>query len=236
MTDQPTPPLHEQVRTLEADLVMCREQLAQESERAEKALPEPDPTNPTHWRWAAQVVEDEEQRQPLKPSFDRGDHYHLEYTACHLRAEADRLEAAQHLPSDLCGDLGPDSLVKCTRPHGHDGDHWHTGLDGKSQAWAYACADIEPDSLVRCQRPKGHPGDHRYEDRYGNGIGWQADADEELIEKAARTLAFAVERNDLGVTESEMWARYLVRESRRRYLDQARALLAANLLRDGGEK
>ena len=35
MTDQPTPPLHEQVRTLEADLVMCREQLAQETERAE---------------------------------------------------------------------------------------------------------------------------------------------------------------------------------------------------------
>lgn len=34
MTDQPTP-LHEQVRTLEADLVMCREQLAQETERAE---------------------------------------------------------------------------------------------------------------------------------------------------------------------------------------------------------
>lgn len=34
MTDQPTP-LHEQVRTLEADLVMCREQLAQETEHAE---------------------------------------------------------------------------------------------------------------------------------------------------------------------------------------------------------
>ena len=37
MTDQPTPPLHEQVRTLEADLVMCREQLAQETERADTA-------------------------------------------------------------------------------------------------------------------------------------------------------------------------------------------------------
>lgn len=40
MTDQPTPPLHEHVRTLEADLVMCREQLAQETERADGAVKE----------------------------------------------------------------------------------------------------------------------------------------------------------------------------------------------------
>ena len=282
----------------EADVVMCREQLAQETERAEKAvkeatspgsplvqqantycrilghpaiythtglhrgrpmcmsdqiiarldelaeaeserdewrdraeshaLTEPDSTNPAHWRFAADVV----------ASADGFSRFRSDDTlvAVHLRREADRLEAARHLPSDLCGDLGPDSLVKCTRPHGHDGDHWHTGLDGKSRAWAYACADIEPDSLVRCQRPKGHPGDHRYEDRYGNGIGWQADADEELIEKAARTLAFAVERNDDDVSESEMWGMYLTPESRFRYRNQASALLAANLLRDGDQK
>lgn len=64
----------------------------------------------------------------------------------------------------------------------------------------------------------------------------QADADEELIEKAARTLAFAVERNDDDVSESEMWGMYLTPESRFRYRNQASALLAANLLRDGDQK
>lgn len=115
MTDQPTPPLHEQVRELEADLVMCREQLAQEAERAE----------------------------------------------------------------------------------------------------AYRDA---------------------WRDLLGEAAQQQADADEELIEKAARTLAFAVERNDDDVSESEMWGMCLTPESRFRYRNQARALLAANLLRDGGEK
>lgn len=123
MTDQPTPPLHEQVRTLEADLVMCREQLAQETERAEKA--------------------EKMATSPGSPLVQQADTYR------------------------------------------------------------------------RMQ---------------------QADAEEELIEKAARTLAFAAERNDDGVTESEMWETYLIRESRRKYLDHARALHRAGLLQGGDEK
>lgn len=124
------------------------------TEQVEKTdrLPEPDHTNPAHWRFSADVI----------ASADGFSRFRSDDTlvAVHLRREADRLEAAQQ----------------------------------------------------------------------------QADADEELIERAAMTLAFAVERNSCGVTESEMWKECLVPESRDRYLDQARALLAANLLRDGGEK
>ena len=64
----------------------------------------------------------------------------------------------------------------------------------------------------------------------------QADAEKSLIEKAAKVIAFAAERNDLGVTESEMWETYLASESRCKYLDYARALHAASLLQGGDEK
>ena len=179
MTDQPTPPLHEQVRTLEADLVMCREELAQETERAESSaaamavpyedaygagyddapLPTPDATNPAHLRWAAKLLQLIVLRDGnAKYSNDYGDN--VDFRASTLKVRADRLEAAQQ----------------------------------------------------------------------------QADADEELIEKAARAMAFTAERNDDDVTEAEMWEECLVPESRVRYRRQARALLAANLLRDGDHK
>lgn len=197
MTDQPTP-LHEQVRTLEADLVMCREQLAQETERAES--------------YRLDVA-------ALRDALDAPDDADVDQLIDVVHAITELAEkaeyAAQQLPTPDA--TNPAHLRWAAQVVDHyAGDVWD--LKYETPNWPHVWAQMlsRADRLEAAQQ--------------------QADADEELIEKAARTLAFAAERNDLGVTESEMWARYLVRESRRRYLNQARALLAANLLRDGGEK
>lgn len=188
MTDQPTPPLHEQVRTLEADLVMCREQLAQESERAEEAV--------------------KEATSPGSPLVQQADTYRriLGHSAIYTHTGVALMSMSDQIIARL------DELAEAEAER----DEWRR----RAQSWPgtrWACADTEPDSLVRCQKPKGHPGDHRYEDSYGKGIGWQADADEELIEQAARVIAVDSPPDSLDY-------------------DTARNLYAANLLRDGDHK
>lgn len=230
MTDQPTPPLHEQVRTLEADLVMCREQLAQETERAEKAE-----------RMAT---------SPGSPLIQQADTYRriLAHSAIYTHtcidpgrgsmsdqiiARLDELAAAESERDEW-----RDRALQSTDYEQQHGAQLPTPDATNPAQLRWAANLLEDFNLER--------GVHRY-----NGLNaetlveaadhleaaqQQADAEEELIEKAARTLAFAAERNDDGVTESEMWETYLIRESRRKYLDHARALHRAGLLQGGDEK
>ncbi|WP_341258255.1 hypothetical protein [Gordonia malaquae] len=60
-------------------------------------------------------------------------------------------------------------------------------------------------------------------------------AREALIEKAAKALAFAGERNDLGVSSDVLWSNHLTPSTRERYLAQARALADAGFPAEPGE-
>lgn len=242
--------LIEQVRTLEADLVMCREQLAQESERAEEAVKEAtSPGSPlvqqadtyrrilahsaiyTHTcispgrgsmsdqiiarldELAAAESERDEWRDRAHQSTDYEQQHGVQLPTpdatnpAHLRWAAEVITAL----------MGSSSILVSM-------SFVHTEADRleAAQQQPDTCADTEPDSRVRCQGPKGHLGDHCYEDDYGNGIAWTQDvpdADEELIKKAARVDVLWPNR-----------ATELIGPVR------AKALHAANLLRDGGEK
>lgn len=178
-------------RSTAADLVMCREQLAQETERAESyrldvaalrdALDAPDDADVNQLidvvHAITELAEKAEYAAQQLPTPDATN-------PAHLRWAARMIDAHREMPRGTVSTPAAEML--------HTADH----LEAAQQ---------------------------------------QADADEELIEKAARTLAFAVERNDDDVSESEMWGMCLTPESRFRYRNQARALLAANLLRDGGD-
>lgn len=213
MTDQPTP-LHEQVRTLEADLVMCREQLAQETERAEKA--------------------EKMATSPGSPLVQQADTYRriLAHSAIytHTCISPGRGSMSDQIIARL------DELAAAESER----DEWREP-DATSPAQLRFVAAVidELDGVVGLQADEWGPQNLRAMAHHIERLEaaqQQADAEEELIEKAARTLAFAAERNDDGVTESEMWETYLIRESRRKYLDHARALHRAGLLQGGDEK
>ncbi|WHU45152.1 hypothetical protein QNM97_13935 [Gordonia sp. L191] len=177
-------------RSTAADLAKCRQQLAQEAERAES------------YRLDVAAIRD---------ALDAPDDADINELVDVVHALTEQVEKADRLPE-------PDH----TNPA-----HWRFSADVIASADGFSRFRSD-DTLVAAHL-------RREADRL-EAAQQQADADEELIEKAAMTLAFAVERNSCGVTESEMWKECLVPESRDRYLDQASALLAANLLRDGGEK
>lgn len=180
MTDQPTPPLHEQVRTLEADLVRCREQLAQETERAES--------------YRLDVA-------ALRDALDAPDDADVDQLIDVVHAIAERAEkaeyAAQQLPTPDATNPAHlrfiSAILRKTKPK-------DVGERDCSRLAILADAYLaNADRLEAAQQ--------------------QADADEELIEKAARV--------------EVLWPNgdaELVGPVR------ARALHAANLLRDGGEK
>lgn len=191
-----TDPLHEQVRTLEADLVMCREQLGQEAERAESYR-----LDVAAIRDALEAPEDADINQLI-------DIVH----ALTEQVENAQLPEPDHTnPAHLRFCAGLLALISVREGNAMASNHYGYGLPFTGNHLIDLAKHLEAAQQ-------------------------QADADEELIEKAARTLAFAVERNDDDVSESEMWGMCLTPESRFRYRNQARALLAANLLRDGDQK
>ncbi|WP_288337903.1 hypothetical protein [uncultured Gordonia sp.] len=214
MTDQPTPPLHEQVRALEADLVMCREQLAQETERAEKA--------------------EQMATSPGSPLVQQADTYRRILAHCAIYTHTCISPGRGSMSDQIIARLDELAAAESER------DEWREP-DATSPAQLRFVAAVidELDGVVGLQADEWGPQNLRamahHIDRL-EAAQQQADAEEELIEKAARTLAFAAERNDDGVTESEMWETYLIRESRRKYLDHARALHRAGLLQGGDEK
>ncbi|RPA65767.1 hypothetical protein EF294_03250 [Gordonia oryzae] len=153
MKDDPAALIREctsQIRAVVDDLLtdLAETENARQSAQAKvfaPQLPEPDPTKPANWRFAADVI-------AAADGFSR---FRADDTlvVVHLRREADRLEAAQQ----------------------------------------------------------------------------QADADEELIEKAARVL---YERTDWSGCAGSAWDA-LDSAYQKPWIDMARALHAANLLRDG---
>lgn len=223
----------EQVRTLEADLVMCREQLAQETERAEKA--------------------EKMATSPGSPLVQQADTYRriLAHSAIYTHtcispgrgsmsdqiiARLDELAAAESERDEWrdralqSTDYEQQHGAQLPIPDATNPAHLafiDAGIEALVQDWADGS---QPQAVGRVQQAI------RAEGARLEAAQQQADAEKSLIEKAAKVIAFAAERNDLGVTESEMWETYLASESRCKYLDYARALHAANLLRDGDHK
>lgn len=218
MTDQPTP-LHEQVRTLEADLVMCREQLAQETERAERA--EKSAYSRDEYTRFLDLINILGGRRLLPDG--TGNVESIADLARRVVRERDKWRDRALRSADYEQQHG----AQLPTPDATNPAHWRFSADVIASANGFSRFRSDDTLVVVHLR--------READRL-EAAQQQADADKELIEKAARTLAFAAERNDDGVTESEMWETYLIRESRRKYLDHARALHRASLLQGGDEK
>lgn len=189
--------LIQQVRTLESDLVMCREQLAQETERAESYR-----LDVAALRDALDAPDDADVNQLID----------VVHAITELAEKAEY--AAQQLPTPDATNPAHLAFIDA-------------GIEALVQDWADGSL---PQAVGRVQQAI------RAEGARLEAAQQQADAEKSLIEKAAKVIAFAAERNDLGVTESEMWETYLASESRCKYLDYARALHAASLLEGGDEK
>lgn len=184
-------------RSTAADLVMCREQLAQETERAESYR-----LDVAALRDALDAPDDADVNQLID----------VVHAITELAEKAEY--AAQQLPTPDATNPAHLAFIDA-------------GIEALVQDWADGSL---PQAVGRVQQAI------RAEGARLEAAQQQADAEKSLIEKAAKVIAFAAERNDLGVTESEMWETYLASESRCKYLDYARALHAASLLEGGAEQ